>query len=154
MEESNLSPEQQKELQNQLTQTKHELETMRNHKQQYIQQYNAQDKFIETLFDKGGEILIEYTKMSSSTQKYQIDKETEIEKEELVAINKLDTKEKIYKGILIGICLFALVLIPIFIKESQMIIPVLSLVIGLLFKSNSVSDFIAFRKKTSVDQGE
>jgi hypothetical protein len=150
--EENLTPEQQQELLNQFKETKKELKELRE--QSVVQQINPQDQFIQTLFDKGGEIFIEYTKMSSETQKYEIDKASEIEKAELTTINKLDTKEKIYKGILIGICLIALVVIPIYIKESQMIIPVLSLVVGLLFKSNSVTDFISFRRKTKEENNE
>jgi hypothetical protein len=150
--EDNFTPDPKNELVRQLQVAKKEIETLRR-KQDYFQ-YNPQDKFIETLFDKGGEILIEYTKINSEIDKHQIDKKSEIEKEELTTIIKLDTKEKIFKGILIGICLLSLIIIPIFIKESQMIIPVLSLVIGLLFKSNSVTDFIAFRKKNKTDNDE
>tara|TARA_B100000508_G_C11465630_1_gene282067 strand:- start:15881 stop:16339 length:459 start_codon:yes stop_codon:yes gene_type:complete len=150
--EKNLTPEQQQELRNQLKETKKELKRLKE--QNVAQQANPQDQFIQTLFDKGGEILIDYTKMNSETQKYEIDKASEIEKAELTTINKLDTKEKIYKGILIGICLVALVVIPIYIKESQMIIPVLSLVVGLLFKSNSVTDFISYRRKTKEENYE
>jgi hypothetical protein len=77
--EDKLTPEQIKELMSQLELTKKELEESRQ-KQQIIVQTNPQDKFIETLFDKGGQMLIEYSKMSAETQKYTVDKQTEIDK--------------------------------------------------------------------------
>lgn len=143
--EDNLTPAQVKELKNQLLLTKKELEDTRQ-KQHPVVQTNPQDNFIEKLFDKGGQMLIEYSKMSAETQKYSVDKQIEIEKEELIVINKLDTKEKIYKGSLIGLCVVSLVLSALFIPKAEFVIPVLSLIIGLLFKSSSLSDFLAHSK--------
>lgn len=151
--EDNLTPEQVNELKNQLALTKKELEETRQ-KQQLVVQSNPQDKFIETLFDKGGQMLIEYSKMSAETQKYTVDKQTEIDKEELIVINKLDTKEKIYKGSLIGLCVIALVLSALFIPKAEVVIPVLSLIIGLLFKSSSLSDFFTHSKNKNKETTE
>ncbi len=141
------------DLRKQLELTKVELEKAQQ-KQQVVVQTNPQDKFIEALFDKGGQMLIDYSKMTSETQKYTIDKQTEIEKEELIIINKLDTKEKIYKGSLIGLCVMALVLSALFIPKAEVVIPVLSLIIGLLFKSNSLSDFFTHSKNKSKESTE
>jgi len=143
--EENLTPEQQKNLIKQLSSTKRELEVLRN--QTSVQQISAQDKFIETLFEKGGEIMLQYTKMNSETQKFELEKLSEIDKQELNIINKIDTKEKLYKGVLITITIVTLVIVSIYVEKAQMIIPVISLIMGLLLKTNSVTDFIAFRKK-------
>jgi len=143
--EENLTPEQQKNLIEQLNSAKEELEVLRN--QTKVQQLSPQDKFIETLFDKGGEIMLQFTKMNSETQKFELEKISEIEKQELDIINKIDSKEKIYKGILITFTIITLVVVSIYVEKAQMIVPVISLIIGLLFKTNSVTDFIAFRNK-------
>jgi hypothetical protein len=143
--DNNLTPEQIRELQENLEKYKSELDLARQ--QQVSYQTNPQDKFIETLFDKGGDIFKEWTKVSADTHKYSIDKESEEHKEELKIINKLDTKEKLYKGILISICIVALLVSALNFEKAEVIIPVLSLIIGLLFKSNSLMDFFTHKGK-------
>lgn len=143
--EENLSPDQIKQLKEELSSAKFELQDIRQ--KQNIVQVSSQDRFLEILFDKGGEIFKEFTKMSSETQKHVSDQELALKKEELIVITKLDTKEKIYKGILIIICISALVLSALFIEKAEAIIPVLSLIIGLLFKANSLSDFFSHKQK-------
>ncbi len=138
------TPEQISDLKKQLEDTKKQLEDARN--SQIVVQHNPQDQFIETLFDKGGQMFMEYMKVSTETQRYHADKDAEVEKEELKVIDSLDTKEKKYKGILIITCILALVLSALFIPKPELIIPVISLIIGLLFKSNSLSDFFSHSK--------
>jgi Na+-transporting methylmalonyl-CoA/oxaloacetate decarboxylase beta subunit len=84
--------------------------------------------------------------MTSDTQRYAADKNAEIEKDELKIINKLDTKEKVYKGSLIALCVLALLLTALFVPKAEIVIPVLSLIIGLLFKSSTLSDFFSHSK--------
>lgn len=142
--EENLTPEQIQELQKQLEQTKKDLELSRQNPT--VVQSSSQDKLIETFLEKGAAVFIETSKTSAEVQKYTADKKGELEKEELKAINKLDTKEKLYKGTLIIVCISALILSAIFIEKAEVVIPVLSLIIGLLFKSNSLSDFFSHKK--------
>lgn len=140
-----LTPEQSSELKEQLEKTKKDLETTRQ--QQTVVQLNPQDKFIETLVEKGGELLIQYARVTAENQRYEADKEMEFKKEELRVIDKLDYREKLYKGLLIGLCIIILFITPIFVEKAEIIIPVLSLIIGLLFKSSALSDFFSFSKK-------
>ena len=140
-----LTPEQIEELKRQLEQAKSELQVERQ--KQVVVQTNPQDKFLETLIDKGGQIFMTYAQMSAESEKYNLDKNVELEKEELVVINKLDTKDKIYKGVMIGICVLALILSALFIEKAEVVIPVLSLIIGLLFKSNSLSEYFTHAKR-------
>lgn len=111
-----------------------------------VQEVSSQDKFLETLIEKGGEVLMGYTQMNQETQKYSIDRQAEIEKKELEIVDKFDKRDKIYKGVLIGICILALILSAMFIKKAEVVIPVLTLIIGLLFKTNSLSDFRSLTK--------
>lgn len=140
-----LTPEQIEELKRQLEQAKSELQAERQ--KQLIIQTNLQDKFLETLIDKGGQILMTYSQMSAESARYTMDRDVELEKEELVVINKLDTKDKVYKGVMIGICVLALILSSLFIEKAEVVIPVLSLIIGLLFKSNSLSEYFTHAKR-------
>ena len=142
--EHNLTPDQVNQLKTELQNTKQELALA--HQQQLTSQ-NPQDKFIEVLFDKGGEIFKEWNKNSIDVHKYSLDKETEIQKEELKIINKLDTKEKLFKGLLITFCIITLVIASFYLEKAQGIIPVLSLIIGLLFKSSTLSDFFSHSKR-------
>lgn len=146
----NLTPEQVKELQDSLEQHKKELDIAR--KNQVFVQTDPQDKFIETLFDKGGDIFKEWAKINADVNKYSVDKETEAHKEELRVINKLDTKEKIYKGVLIGICIATLIVASLYVDNSQAIIPVISLIIGLLFKNNTLNDFFTHSRKKDTNE--
>jgi hypothetical protein len=141
--ETKLTPEQ-VEIQKKTSETKTILQeaTIR----QLIAKSNSEDKFIEVLFDKGGKLLVEYSKITSETNRYAIEKDNEFQKEELKVIDRLDTKEKIYKGVLISLCVLALVLSAMFIPKAEVIIPVLSLIIGLLFKSSSLADFFSHSK--------
>jgi len=134
------------ENQNQINELKKQLEEAKNELEVYRQPQsaitiNSQDKFIETLFEKGGTIFSHYTQIVAETQKHRIDRSAEFEKEELKMINKLDSKEKIYKGVLIAICILSLLIAAFFIEKAEVIIPVLSLIIGLLFKSNALSEY-------------
>lgn len=151
IEEINLSQDQQKQLLQDLKNTQDELNNARSAQ---VQQLNPQDKFIETLFDKGGAIFLKYSEMTTKVSESEMEYSKEIEKAELKAIQKLDFRDKIYKGFLIGLCIVALVTIPLFVPKSEMVIPVLSLIIGLLFKSSSVSDFFAFKKSSKNETDE
>lgn len=141
----NLTPEQIQELLRQLDQQNQELEVLRQ--QQVVVQPTTQDNLIQNLIEKGGPFVMEYMKMNAESERYAVDKDTELEKEELKIIDKLDTKEKFYKGILLFVCLTALILSALFIEKAEVVIPVLSLIIGLLFKSNTLSDFFSHAKR-------
>jgi hypothetical protein len=43
--------------------------------------------------------------------------------------------------VLIAICILSLLIAAFFIEKAEVIIPVLSLIIGLLFKSNALSEY-------------
>ncbi|MFN7910478.1 MAG: hypothetical protein ACK5QC_01560 [Bacteroidota bacterium] len=141
----NLTPEQIQELLKKLEEQNQELEILRQ--QKVIVQPATQDNLLQNLIEKGAPFIMEYMKMSSESERYSVDKDVELEKEELKIIDKLDTKEKFYKGILLFTCLAALILSALFIEKAEVVIPVLSLIIGLLFKSNTLSDFFSHAKR-------
>jgi|GEM_PF-6334014 len=128
-------------LKDEVANLKQQLEDLRKEKSNPKQ--SQQDQFIETLFDKGGDIFLEYSKLQAEKEKHNSETSNEVEKEELIIIDKLDLRDKVYKGILLCFCITSLLGAIIFIERADVIIPVISLIIGLLFKSNTVNDFFA-----------
>jgi hypothetical protein len=141
----NLTPEEQQELLRIVKEQEKELEELRNNNG--VVQQSSQEFLFQVLLEKGGPLVTEYLKINAQSNQYATDKSIELEKEELKIIDKLDTKEKYYKGILLVVCLLALIASAYLIERAEMVIPVLSLIIGLLFKSNSLSDFFSHAKR-------
>lgn len=137
--------EQIEKLKNRLAEKDEEIKRLKE--QQVVVQPNSQENLLKTIMEGGIPLVAEYMKMSNEAERYNADIDAELEKEELKIINKLDTKEKIYKGILLTICLSALIVCAIFYEKVGVIIPVLSLIIGLLFRTNSLSDYFSHAKR-------
>ncbi|XZF15876.1 hypothetical protein ACTHGU_07045 [Chitinophagaceae bacterium MMS25-I14] len=106
-----------------------------------------QEQLLNLILEKGGELFLKYSTMKIEEQRDAVAKSIEVEKEELKVLNKLDTKEKIYKGILIALCVSAIVfsswVLP---NKAEVITPVITLIIGLLLKSNSLAYFNSHSK--------
>ncbi len=141
----NLTDQEINRLKSELSEAKKQLEDIRNNPTAV--QLNPQDKFLEALFDKGENIFLEYRKMKKEADQLDSQITVELEKEEMKIIERLDKREKIYKGTLIGVCIISLLISAVFIQKAEVVIPVLSLIIGLLFKSNSLSDFLSHAKR-------
>ena len=141
----NLTDQEINRLKSELSEAKKQLEDIRNNLTAV--QLNPQDKFLEALFDKGENIFLEYRKMKKEADQLDSQITVELEKEEMKIIERLDKREKIYKGTLIGVCIISLLISAVFIQKAEVVIPVLSLIIGLLFKSNSLSDFLSHAKR-------
>ena len=141
----NLTDQEINRLKSELSEAKKQLEDIRNNPTAV--QLNPQDKFLEALFDKGENIFLEYRKMKKEADQLDSQITVELEKEEMKIIERLDKREKIYKGTLIGVCIISLLISAGFIQKAEVVIPVLSLIIGLLFKSNSLSDFLSHAKR-------
>lgn len=144
--ENNLTPEEQIEaLRLKLNEQEQEIESLKQSR--IVVQQNTQENFLKVIAEMGIPLVGKYLESTAEENRYNMDKEVELEKEEMKVIDKLDTKEKIYKGILLVICLTALVLSALYIEKAEVVIPVLSLIIGLLFKSNTLSDFFSHAKR-------
>lgn len=141
----NLTDQEINRLKSELSEAKKQLEDIRNNPTAV--QLNPQDKFLEALFDKGENIFLEYRKMKKEADQLDSQITVELEKDEMKIIERLDKREKIYKGTLIGVCIISLLISAVFIQKAEVVIPVLSLIIGLLFKSNSLSDFLSHAKR-------
>lgn len=103
----------------------------------------------EGVISEGIKAFQEYMIKKIEDEKHSSEIGMELEKQELQIIDKMDKREKIFKGILIVVCLVSLICVALFLTESsQAIIPVISLIIGLLFRSSSVSDFLSFKKSS------
>ena len=152
MMENNLTPEEVDKIKNELIKTQEELKVAKE--QQYIVQQNPQDKFLETLFDKGGEILKVHLQTNTEKEKYLLDKQTEYDKEELKTVDTLDSRDKLFKGVLLSVSIAALGLLAYF-EKAQSVAPVLGVVIGLLLKTSSITDFFSGGKsKFKGSEGE
>ncbi len=147
--EPDLSQVSKKQLYNNLVKEKKEKEHWRQ-QAPYANtdpKVNAIEKAFEKAIDKAPEMIAMFYEMKASQDKMDAEQHLEMERQEIDTINKLDTKEKVYKGVLILFCTSALVFSVMYIDKAEIIVPVLSLIIGLLFKSSTFSDFLAFRKK-------
>lgn len=139
------------ELNEEITLAKNELEL--NRQSSISSNLEQQDKFIELLFDKGGEIFTKYNEIVSENEKFLIEKNNIYQLEELKVVNMLDRRDKIFKGILIIVCIFLLCLLAYY-EKAQSIAPVIGVIIGLLFKSNSLSDYFSSNKKKNISENE
>lgn len=101
-----MTPEEIENLKNQLESKDKEIARLKS-KEVVVQTNTSQENFITTLIKEGAPFVMEYLNANTETSKYSLDKECELEKEELKIIDKLDTKEKIYKGVLLCVCLSA-----------------------------------------------
>jgi uncharacterized membrane protein len=108
---------------------------------------------LSIIISEGVKVITNYYSSKNEADKNSLEKSIEFEKEELNVIDKMDVREKIFKGILIAICLAALIFVSMYLRDSsQAIIPVISLIIGLLFRSSSMSDFLTLRKGSKESQ--
>ena len=139
------------ELNEEITLAKNELEL--NRQSSISSNLEQQDKFIELLFDKGGEIFTKYNEIVSENEKFLIEKNNIYQLEELKVVNMLVRRDKIFKGILIIVCIFLLCLLAYY-EKAQSIAPVIGVIIGLLFKSNSLSDYFSSNKKKNISENE
>lgn len=101
-------------------------------------------KVVEVIIDKIGGYFFDFNEARNNRiiKEHSINKELELE--ELKALDKIDRRDKNFKLLIIIICLASLAAITIF-QKAQSLIPVLSLILGLSFKVNSLADFIKFR---------
>lgn len=113
---------------------------------------NLSTKDIETLVEQISKPISEYLKLKSEEQDRTNERSSKENFERLKLIGKLDTGDKIFKGSMLLVCITALLLVVTFIEDSEGIIPVLSLTIGLLFKNSSLSAFLSFHKDKNTDE--
>ena len=126
------------ELKKEVEKTKPELEVARHGVDS--PSTNSQDKFIETLFDKGGVIFERWLQTTSENEKFSIEKQNEIEKEEMQVAQVLDSRDKVYKAIIITVCILAMSILAYF-EKAQSVAPVIGVIIGLVLKSSSITEF-------------
>lgn len=149
--EENTAPQQINELKLQIN-ALHQI-VIELKEKQIVAQSNSNERLFDTLLEKAAPVVMSFMKMKAEADGVNLSQEIELEKEEMVVIDKLDTKEKYFKGIMLTVCLAALLSATIFLEKAEGIIPVLSLIIGLLFKSNSLADYFTHAKhKLKVDE--
>lgn len=76
-----------------------------------------------------------------TVQKFQIEKDAEIQQAQYVIVNKW------YKVTIVLVCLIALCVVA-FIDKLQGVSPIIGVIIGLVLRSNSISDFLGTSKNT------
>jgi hypothetical protein len=138
------------ELKSQIELLKMEVEN-RNQQPILVQQHNPQDKFVEEVVSKGSEIFGLYLQSKLETERLDIEKSTDYAKEELKTVDGLDKRDKYYKGLLIVIC-FAFLGFLAYADKTQNILPVVTLIIGYMLKSNSISEFFSMKKQLDKEE--
>lgn len=138
---------------------KNEVERLKNEVAQLQRYYdplkikeidkNNQKELIELILEKGGSFYMQVQENRTENEIELAKIDVDFAREKLALVGKIDAREKIYKGVLISVCIVAVILSAIFVDKSESVIPVLTLIIGLLFKSNSFADFLNFSKKDS-----
>lgn len=88
------------------------------------------------LTEKGFEALMSYWTKENETEKLN----HEYNLKDLEVINRLDRRDKIFKGVLLDICLIGLVVLSIM-EKAVSVAPVLGVIIGLLLKTSSITEY-------------
>lgn len=108
---------------------------------------SQQEDLIKSLAQYGGPIFKDFQEQKMTVQKFEIEKDSEIKQAEFVIINKMDHRDKWYKGATILLCLIALVVVSFF-DKLQGVSPIIGVIIGLVLKSNSINDFLGTSKSS------
>lgn len=119
---------------------------------EYSGKLSVSAKDIEALVEQITNPILEYFKLKSEEQDRANERSSQEDLEKLKLIDKLDTKDKLFKGVLIVVCITALLLVTALIEDSEGVTPVLSLIMGLLFKNSSLSDFFSFHKDKTTNE--
>ena len=112
-------------------------------------EHKHQKEMLELLFTVGGEFFLNMKEKQANTDSEQMKYEFELEQTKLKSIEQLDKREKNFKLVLLSLCIIALVISVAFLAKSEIIVPVISLIIGLLFKSNSFSEYLKYSSKNN-----
>lgn len=87
-----------------------------------------------------GKIYESYLQRQIESKKQHLELNSSFEKEELTTVNNLDKRDKIYKGIMLFICISALSILAVYDKASS-VAPVIGVVIGLVLQNNIITDY-------------
>jgi hypothetical protein len=122
---------------------------LRQQLQQTSQQITvqAQDNQ-EKLLKLGSELLDTYLKSKANTERFAAEKNAEYQQKELETVERLDLRDKIYKGLMLIFLISALIASTQF-GVFDKLAPIISLLIGLLFKNSLISEFFTATKKRS-----
>ena len=112
-------------------------------------EHKHQKEMLELLFTVGGEFFLNMKEKQANTDSEQMKYDFELEQTKLKSIEQLDKREKNFKLVLLSLCIIALVISIAFLEKSEIIVPVISLIIGLLFKSNSFSEYLKYSSKSN-----
>ncbi|MEZ0612373.1 hypothetical protein ACAW74_27945 [Fibrella sp. WM1] len=111
-----------------------------------VQQNDSQEKLLKM----GSELLDTYLKNKANTERFLAEKQAEYQHKELETVERLDFRDKIYKGLML-IFLIAALLGSTQFGVFDKLAPIISLLIGLLFKNSLISEFFTATKKRSGD---
>ncbi|MBX7156445.1 MAG: hypothetical protein K1X91_15930 [Bacteriodetes bacterium] len=108
-----------------------------------------QSKLLETVVEKIGMVFTDYINSNAETNRQSLEKVKQVELETLKILDQLDKRDKWYKAIMIVLCVGALSILGYF-DKAQQLSPVIGVIIGLLLKSSSITEFLSTEgKKTA-----
>ena len=109
-----------------------------------------QQAFLKELVEYAIPFFKHYNDSKTALQRQSSDNESVIAKQELDMLNRIDKRDKIYKALIIALCLIALIIVA-FIDKLQGISPIIGVIIGLVLKSNSISEYFSASRNTNTD---
>lgn len=105
-----------------------------------------QSKLLETVVEKIGMVFTDYINSNAETNRQNLEKVKQVELETLKTLDQLDKRDKWYKAIMIVLCVGALSILGYF-DKAQQLSPVIGVIIGLLLKSSSITEFLSTEGK-------
>ena len=125
-------------LKEQVTELQKELDSVKRNRLRTL----SQEEVFGNIIEHAVSVYKDYQEKSLASDTFSLEKEADNARLELETINKLDRRDKWYKGIMLSICIGALI-ISAFWDKLQNISPVIGVIIGLLLKSNIISEYYA-----------
>ncbi|MFN8366723.1 MAG: hypothetical protein U0Y96_05715 [Candidatus Kapaibacterium sp.] len=108
-----------------------------------------QSKLLETVVEKIGMVFTDYINSNAETNRQNLEKVKQVELETLKTLDQLDKRDKWYKAIMIVLCVGSMCILG-YIDKAKEITPVIGVIIGLLLKSSSITEFLSTEgKKTA-----
>lgn len=108
---------------------------------------------MEQVVKHGGPLYKEWLNAKASSNVVQIEKGVEFEKLELASVERLDRRDKIFKFLVILVCILSLSILA-WKEKSSSVAPVIGVVIGLVLQGNVITEYFSGAlKKRKVENG-
>ena len=101
-----------------------------------------QNQLLDKAIDVCAKLYEVYINKKATLDKQEIKLITEFEKQELEVVDKLDKRDKFFKGIILIVCIAGLIATAI-LEVATSVAPILGVIIGLILKNNAISEYFS-----------